>query len=136
MKAEREKKRKKKELYSTTILFLSFSCFFVLWFSPPFAPGERHGDRDKERDPLGCVVYRTTPVALSHSVCEEDVKRKDKTSSEWRGTIKWAVENGKMAARRAMPDGGKGGSYKLQLYHEKHPHQGTQKKNRQKERKK
>lgn len=30
-----------------------------------------------------------------------------------------------MAAWRAMPDGGKGGSYKLQLYHEKHPHQGT-----------
>jgi hypothetical protein len=33
-----------------------------------------------------------------------------------------------MAAWRAMPDGGKGGSYKLQLYHEKHPHQGTREK--------
>lgn len=42
-----------------------------------------------------------------------------------------------MAAWRAMPDGGKGGSYKLQLYHEKHPHQGTpKKKRREKERKK
>lgn len=36
-----------------------------------------------------------------------------------------------MAAWRAMPDGGKGGSYKLQLYHEKHPHQGTPKKRRE-----
>jgi hypothetical protein len=46
------------------------------------------------------------------------------------------VENGKMAAWRAMPDGGKGGSYKLQLYHEKHPHQGTPKKKKTRERKK
>ena len=62
------------------------------------------------------------PLSLGRGRREE---KKTRTSSEWRGTIKWAVENGKMAAWRAMPDGGKGGSYKLQLYHEKHPHRGT-----------
>ena len=95
-------------------LILSFSfflcCVYVCVFSPPLL---RQRQRDLEGDEHQQQSLYT----------EQDVTQ-DQNKFGRGPPIKWAVENGKMAAWRAMPDGGKGGSYKLQLYHEKHPHQG------------
>ena len=105
------KRMKRREELCRLILSFSFlCCVYVCVFSPPLL---RQRQRDLEGDEHQQQSLYT----------EQDVTQ-DQNKFGRGPPIKWAVENGKMAAWRAMPDGGKGGSYKLQLYHEKHPHQG------------
>jgi hypothetical protein len=76
-----EEEKKQSKAIHTTIFFL-LSCFSVcvfLWFSPPFAPGEKTR-RQRQRDPLR-RVYSTTPVASL--TVEEDVKEKRKRENKF-----------------------------------------------------
>lgn len=77
-------------------------CFWLLFCGSPLHL-LRQRDRDKEtfKD-----VYQQD-VTATHTHTQR--KKKKRATNKFGGgkTIKWAVENGKMAARRAMPDGGK-----------------------------